>query len=358
MENKLKFTKFSSIENAYRTKEINTIIEQGKGGGEWCVMEKIHGANFSLWYNGADYKSAKRTAFLGNDGCGFFNSDEVKEKHESKVKAIWNVIAESWDNEQFKTEENPNGEFKDLVLFGEIFGGVYNHPDVERNVRATKVQKEVQYTPNNEFYCFDIKVNGTFLNHRKVETLCKFAGIFYAEMLFVGTLEECMNYKNDYNTTIPARLGFPEIEDNITEGNVIKPIESAYFWNGSRVILKNKNDKFKEKHDKGGKNKAPKVKEPIKFSEEAQKFADEIVLYVTENRLKNVLSKIGDINDKQFGLLMSAMNQDVMEDFLKDHKDGFIELDVKERKSIQKLAGSTAALLIRKHFLNIIDGEY
>jgi len=41
--NNFKFTKYSEIENVYRTKEINTIIEQGKSNGLWVVNEKIHG---------------------------------------------------------------------------------------------------------------------------------------------------------------------------------------------------------------------------------------------------------------------------------------------------------------------------
>jgi hypothetical protein len=39
----MNFQKFSSIENVYRTKFLNQIIEQGKSSGEWVVTEKIHG---------------------------------------------------------------------------------------------------------------------------------------------------------------------------------------------------------------------------------------------------------------------------------------------------------------------------
>ena len=73
----MKFKRYNSIENTYRTKTINTIAEQGKSGGEWVVEEKVHGANFSFWFDG-NLKTAKRSGFVGNDGENFFNSDLSK----------------------------------------------------------------------------------------------------------------------------------------------------------------------------------------------------------------------------------------------------------------------------------------
>lgn len=37
------FKKYSSIENTYRKKEIDRIIEQGNATGLWRVSEKVHG---------------------------------------------------------------------------------------------------------------------------------------------------------------------------------------------------------------------------------------------------------------------------------------------------------------------------
>jgi len=39
----LKFKKYSSIENTYRSKEIDRITEQGNSGGVWRLSEKVHG---------------------------------------------------------------------------------------------------------------------------------------------------------------------------------------------------------------------------------------------------------------------------------------------------------------------------
>jgi uncharacterized protein YlzI (FlbEa/FlbD family) len=43
------------------------------------------------------------------------------------------------------------------------------------------------------------------------------------------------------------RFALPELNDNHAEGVVIKPNVSAWFHSGSRVILKNKTERFTEK---------------------------------------------------------------------------------------------------------------
>lgn len=346
----MQFKRYSSIENTYRKKEIDTIIEQGKNAGTWRLSEKLHGTHFSLWYNGKKLKCAKRSAFLKDDSS-FFNWETVYDNEKNKIINMWNFLQE---NPDFVNKE----KIEELVLFGELFGGIYPHPEVEREYNAITVQKGIYYTPKNMFYCFDIKINGTFVDEHKKEELCKKFDIFYDEPLFEGTFDECLEFKNEYQTTIPEKFNLPEIENNICEGNVIKPIEPKYFWNGSRVILKNKNEKWSEK-EKGNKNKGQKQKqEEIKLSENAQKLLDEILTYVTENRLRNILSKMEKITDKDFGKIIGNCQKDTMEDFLKDNKEEFIALDKKEQKAITKKSGAEWALLLRKNFLDILDGEF
>ena len=346
----MNFRRYSSIENSYRTKEINTILEQGKNDGVWRLSEKIHGSNFSFWYDGKKLKCAKRSAFLKDDS-DFFNWEFVYDNEKAKILKMWEFLQE---NPKFVGEE----KIEEMILFGELFGGVYPHPEVEREYNAITVQKGIYYTPKNMFYCFDIKTNGKFINEHIKEELCKKFDILYDEPLFEGTFAECLEYKNEYQTTIPKKFGLPEIKDNICEGNVIKPIEPKYYWNGSRVILKNKNDKWSEK-TKGNKNKGEKRKqEALKLSETGQKLLDEASTYVTENRLRNVLSKMEKITDKDFGKVMSNCQKDTMEDFLKDNRDEFVALDKKEQKAITKKTGSEWALLLRSNFLNIIDGIF
>lgn len=354
MSDKLIFHAFSEIENSYRTKHVNTIIEQGKGGGEWVVTEKVHGSNFSMWYDGTDLKPAKRSAFLV-DPHNFFNADKVMEENRKGIERIWDIINLAYNQAILMGDEAVKPEV--LTIYGEIFGGSYPHPDVPRVVGATRVQKGVHYHPDNLFYAFDIKINGRLVDYDTFMTLCDAGSIFRTEPLFRGTLQECLAFNNAYKSTIPGRLGLPEIDEpNICEGNVIVPVKPDVMWSGQRVILKNKNEHFAEvAHSKNG----PKMpKEEVKVSEECTRVYSIISTYVTENRLKNVISKIGSVTDKDFGLLMREMNHDVIEDFMKDEREDFMKLDKNEQKYITKKMGSDVALLIRINFLNIIDNNF
>ncbi len=341
------FKKYSSIENTYRKKEIDRIVEQGNSSGLWRVSEKVHGANFSFWYDGKDMKCAKRTGFLG-EGSNFFNWHDVRMDEQPKIEKLWEYL------------KGIHGEdLKEVVIYGEIFGGSYPHPDVERDHNAMTVQKGVFYSPSNLFYVFDIKVNGSFVNEHVKGDLCERFNFLWDEPLFEGTFAECLEYSNTFITTIPKKLGLPDIENNYCEGVVIKPVEVKRSWAGSRVLLKNKNDKFAEvTKKKSGKCKIKKPKEEIKLSPEAETLLETILTYVNENRLRAVLSKMEAITDKCFGKLVGNLSKDVIEDFLKDHKDAFMALPDKERKYITKIPGRIGAEMIRKDFLNIIDNTY
>jgi len=346
---KIKFKRYNSIENSYRKKTINTIIEQGKSVGKWSISEKIHGANFSFWYDGHDLKTANRSDFIGEGN--FFNSHIVKEKYQKNVVSLFNYLKETIK------------DFQSIAVFGELFGGRYPHDDVKNDYGISAVQNGIWYNPKIDFYAFDIKINVTngdkddwknnyFLNVDHANNLFEKFNFFYAKPIFEGTFKECLEFENMYITKIPPMFGLPEIENNTCEGNVLKPIEASYFWNGSRVVLKNKNKKFSEKKNK------PKITKVINLSEEANDLMANALMYVNENRLRNVISKIGTIGQKDFGKVMGHLNKDTIEDFLKDYRERFISLDKKEAKIINKRIGQENANIVRDNFLYIIDGTY
>jgi Rnl2 family RNA ligase len=132
---------------------------------------------------------------------------------------------------------------------------------------------------------------------------------------------------------------------------VIRPVNPKFLGCGSRVILKSKNEKFSEK----SKEKKPNLK-PL--SENLQKIVDDISCYVTENRLRNVLSHIGTVTKKDFGKIMGVFVKDIMDDYMKDFGDTLNTLEKIDRKSVNKLINSMAANLIRSNFLNIVDGVF
>lgn len=334
------FSKYSDMENAYRTNTINKFVEHGVTSGVWQVEEKVHGSNFSIWYDGTDIRCARRSAFLGVDET-FNNYQYVVAPLIEKVKSIWSEFPQAGH----------------ITLFGEIFGGNYPHPDVEKIKGRTKIQDGVYYTPDNMFYLFDIEVDDKVIDLTVVERISEQYGFFYAKPLFRGTFQECMEYPNDQQSKIAEWLGLPAIEGNIREGVVIKPVEPKYLPNGNRVFLKNKNEKWSEKTHK------PKLpKEKIELSELAERILEECSAYFCENRLKNVLSKLGPVTDKDFGKIMKDFQEDAYKDFSKDH-EGESEYDIslldkKEAKVVHKRLCSIGSGLIRSNFVNIIDGIF
>ena len=331
----MEFLKYNSIENTYREKETNHILNYYPKE-EFIIQEKAHGSNFSMFFNGIDIKCAKRTDFILPDEQ-FNNYQNIVSRYSSNIQDLYKNKCEEGDI---------------LVVYGEIIGGHYDHPEVPKKNDISKVQKGVQYSPDVEFYCFDIKINGEFLDMNETETLLKDHEFFYARTLFRGTFEECLKYPNDGQSKISEWLGYPPLEeDNTLEGVVIKPVKPLYQNNGSRIIFKNKNEKFAEK------TKVPKRprKEVVPLKESVQKLLDIADEYINDNRLSNVVSKLGQVTQKDFGKVSGFFVKDIIEDMIKDGVD-IDSLDKIDKKSFNKSLGKKSALFMQTKFVNIIDG--
>jgi Rnl2 family RNA ligase len=191
-----------------------------------------------------------------------------------------------------------------------------------------------------------------FLVVDEMNSFFEAAGFLYAKTLFRGTIDECLQYPNAFPSNISGWLGFPPIEDNICEGIVIRPSEPLYFQNGARVLLKSKNSRFAEKKSIKKRVKAPS--EERLYSEPLQNLFDVSEEYVTENRLNNVVSKIGTVSmPKDTGKLIGLFSKDILEDFLKEHSVQYHSLEKDEQKILNKHINSQATLLIKQIF-NVI----
>jgi Rnl2 family RNA ligase len=328
--------KYSSIENTYRDKFMDLIREEGKDGGEWVVTEKVHGGQFSIYYDGSEIQASTRTTFLTED-IDFFNWKKVLEDNRDKVIKLYDIL------------KSENKDISVVIVYGELFGGSYPHPDVAKVKNAKRLQKGVHYHPDNLFYAFDIRVDGKYLTVDEANRLFEQAGLFYAKPLFRGPLEECVKHPDDFLSKISQWLDLPPIEDNIAEGVVLKPVDPRFLNIGDRVILKSKNEKFKERK---AKKKRPPKKQDAPLSEEALKLQQEIESLVTENRLQNVLSKRGElpypVPKDLFGQVMKEFSADIWEEFNKDFEDQFDNLDKKEQKRLSKAINQVAAKLVQK----------
>jgi Rnl2 family RNA ligase len=334
------FKTYNAIENAYQARVIEQIRMQGFGDEVFIVQEKVHGANFSFFTDGKEIKIAKRTAFIEQDEK-FFNAHQILERYRK------NVI------EVFQKVKTIHPDVETVVIYGELFGGGYKHKEVEPVKDAVKVQKGIEYAPHNEFYAFDIKLNGiTYLNTDVVNQIFEEVGFFYAKILFQGTLEDTLRFPNVFNSKIPAWLGLPELEDNMCEGTIVKTLKTKYFGNGARIILKNKNEKWVEK-SKMVKKEAKTVQKQVHFSEKAQEIWEEIQKYATVNRLNNVISKIGEFEPKMIGKVIGLFAQDILEDFEKDFPAAFTAIEKEEQKRINKKLNSLVIDFIKVELMTL-----
>lgn len=335
------FKKFNSIENSYRQKEIDGIIINGFAKGDWVATEKVHGSNLSFWYDGERFRIAKRTCFIG-DSDNFYNAPRLLDEHKAGILLIWEDL-------NLKKGEDT------LAIYGEVFGGVYKHPDVQRDPYSTQVQSGIYYSPFNMFYAFALTVNDVHLDFNVRNELFTKASMFHALALYVGTFDECLKVPTEFQTTIPGLLGFPKIENNFAEGVVLSPMKEAVFNCGSRVILKNKNPRFSENIKGPKENKSQDV---VPDSDELNEIKDSALEYINENRLRAVLSKIGPVTDKMFGKIMGEFSQDVLKDFKTDYEDEVKQLSSDDTRKLNKFVNERSSRLIKENFLNILDGGF
>lgn len=347
----MKFTKYNGIENSYRNKFLQFIQYKGLADPSilWHATEKIHGSNFALYYDGETLEAAKRSSFIkGKDIEDFFHSDVVIDEIGDKIIALASEVL---------TDKN----IVTVAVCGELFGGSYPHKDVPQNNAVSRVQKGIFYSPNLHFYGFDIRLftaddESTFMDLDKAYALFEKHEIFYSIPSFSGTLQECLLQSCEFQTTIPARLGLPEIENNVCEGLVLSPNIPDFLPSGSRVILKHKNEKHSERTNVGDGEK--KERPILSMSDEGKVIYEELLSCITENRLRNVLSHIGPVTFKEFGKILGALSQDVREEGLKDKEDEYDALEKPEQKTINKWVNAACSDLIRPNLANIVDGMF
>lgn len=304
-EEKAKFTKYHSIENAYRKEFVQKVREHPCSQGKWCVMEKIHGSNFSFTINESGVLVGKRTSFV--DDCKkFFNCHEVANKIEPKIQNLFNSYRQN------------GGKYRTLVVYGELFGGFYTgYPKTHQ-----MIQKGVQYCPQQEFIAFDIMGrdhedgdDDSFLNYHRAIELFQSADVLFADIIYSGSFEDCLKWSVQHNTDptmIPSLFGLENIDGNVREGHVLKPIQPAQFQTGESIVLKDKNDKFKQNQRSSHNLRKEEV------SKENKGIITGLLEYVNENRFDGIVSKHGQLTRKLIGKYINLLAEDATTDYQKD----------------------------------------
>lgn len=336
------FRKFSSIENHYRDKFVNSMELQGLTGGEWVATEKVHGANYSYWYDGADLWHGKRSGVCGDD---FFGSHKIH-KYDPQIELTYEAL-----------EEAGVLEFGDtMVIYGEIFGGNF-FGDKEGGSKV--VQRGVDYHPGTEFMAYDVQILAA--DEERNDKILSYAEmvLYVAEEIPLcpelerGTFYDMIALENDFPSKVPGVFGLeaPEGKKSQCEGFVMRPVNGEKFLgNGVRCIIKSKNAVYSEKG--GNKVNAGSSGKSLQMSEvEMAKYA-EVSAYLNNARLESVISKIGEVKWSDFGKVSGLLIQDAMVDFEKDTdtnlRDG--EFWSKAKKPLGGLAGD----IVREYFKSSI----
>ncbi|CAG8440449.1 3450_t:CDS:2 [Ambispora gerdemannii] len=336
--------KYDSIENTSNSRRVDMMKRENLVDlCEWVVCEKIHGLNFSFITDGTTVQCARRMAIL-DENESFFGYQIIKAKYHDNIIKLWEVM----------NSKNLIRGVK-IIVYGELFGGLYRHPEVKPVKGVSVIQHGIEYCPNHEFMAFDVFDGANLVGFNTMTEVLEDAGIPFLKPLARGSFEQVYNYDPNFVTTIPGLLGLPPLpKDNGAEGVIIRPVLHLCTSNGTRVIFKIKTANFVEKTKSGKKNylleQREVQKKPIKLMNIINA---ELVLYINKNRLISVISKEGPLKKAKIAETALLLYEDALEDFQKedDWSEKYNELKP-EQKDILKARGIAASTKVIKGYLN------
>jgi Rnl2 family RNA ligase len=294
---------YDNLDNYILDKKTNNKLFSKKV--KWIVQEKIHGSNFSIYYDGKECQFAKRNSILKNNDW-FYNYQIIKNKLINNTKKLYNLLNKD-----------------KIIIYGELFGGFYpdNVSEWKNNRIDNKglcklsfderaIQEGIYYSKNIEYIVFDIAYednnNIHFLNYFETNNYIKKTEFLFSEALAITDLSSALNFNLNFNTKIPNKLGyesFPEFT-NLAEGIVIKPSQTIILKNKKnkdvRCLIKKKNKKFKE------------ISDTFNLEEAKKSYKFTFINMLNINRINAVISKIGKINKEN---LIEKLVEDIWNDY-------------------------------------------
>lgn len=264
---------------------------------EWVVVEKVHGANFCIYYDGVDFKYFGRNGEIKPESLHrFFSADVAVEKNKQFIKAIYDCSPEPF------------------YLYCELFGGLYKGTTAPDSYR---VQKEVDYCPHNDLYAFDIWVP-RLKRYARYDEFVKFMEAvkfpLYARALFRGSFSDAYAYSLKHlemKSTIPPYFGLEPISSR--EGHVVKCTQPNEL--GNITMFKHKGVCFIDVDES---KKPSTVDTPSVISE--------LLPFITPARVTSAKSKHSP--DVKFGVLL----REICSDILEDAKNQGVQVEMKNVK--------------------------
>lgn len=245
---------------------------------KWFAVEKIHGANYQFITDGIEVLSASRNRILTDEV--FFNHKTVFDRYADVVR----------ENHRQLSAAGVINEGQTVRFYGELAG----------EAAGLKVQQNADYGAL-DFYLFDIVVDGVRLpfNHVLDAT-----GLKRAPVVAVGSFAEVIQHGNKFPTLVDGSC--------TCEGYILR-------CDASGEVYKFKNDLFVEKVVGSG-------------------LSVQYPLYVTENRVRAVLSKEGAFERARFNEYIQLVTEDVAQDMA---SDGIcVDFDGKEKQLISRVIAS------------------
>lgn len=199
-------------------------------GGMWVALEKLHGAHFVVAVQDGEVRFGKRKEWLDAD-TPFFG---------------WQLLADHLRNRVSKLAASSSASI--CVVYGELIGGAYPHPEVPVVPGLSAVQTGIWYAPDLFWVMFDVLIaesdddEGMFLAHSEVEALAQAHGLLVPPLIRRGRRSELESVPVRAPTRFPALLGLPPIADNIAEGVILKP--DMRLAPGDRPVIKRKISEF------------------------------------------------------------------------------------------------------------------
>jgi len=290
--------KYSSIDNLRKSSEVLS--------HELVVTEKLHGTNVRFFWNIAGL-------YVGGRNTIIFEPTTKEPKNDSYkfYDYLKNLL-----------------RTKDLIkkLDNYAFYGEYHGPGI---------QKGIVYGKEKDLRIFDIRhPDGHFLDWDEVLDICNKMGFRTVPEFFRGTIKraEELNKFLDINSKCAIENGV-ELESNIAEGVVLKPLKETRDKRGNRIISKYKSKKWAENNE-GAREPKELTQEQMDLQKATRDFAE---MVVTLGRVSTIVEHITRDGNTEVSMKRTGeFLKEFMKDVLEEYSDVYKELDAVEKKVYSK----------------------
>jgi hypothetical protein len=327
--------KYPSLVGENHAKSIKEVLEDYN---EFYLVEKLDGSNIQFRYdaNGLSYygRNTKSPQFKGMDDV---LTPEFMIEVEQRLKELYDEIDDGL---------RPNNSF--VSLFGEYFGrGINRRIDYkieQRFIAFYGVFIGLIYNEGQENQQVVGRYN-PYITNLEFTRGAKWEAVgilgqkshFYSAPVAKNpiTLE---NYE-DY-TALRDSILIKEEDSHTSEGYVLVPTRHFSYDSGASKpfpLIKLRFPEFLE----------GQLKEHMLENKELHPLRPEVEAMVKENRLINILSKLGleTIENKNFGEIIKAVCIDIKEDFDKQHPEEKETLDKQEYRELLNVSKLVPKLL-------------